>query len=274
MAMTVLSIFALISLTPAILLPYRKDPKPDRWFWAMLALAIAGTVVLILTRLSTGWKTDVSTALWFTIFACLILYLPIVTSVSKDSWRLSPLLMPYLFILGVLAIFLSDSSNQPLVNNAHVVLMGTHILVSVATYGLITLAAVAALAASIQSRALKLKKRTTLSKLLPSVTSSEKLVLQLLYTGELVLIAGLITGMASQYLNTDKLLIFDHKTIFAITVFLVIGILLILNHHSGTRGKTSTHLVLLAYILLTLGYPGVKLVTDVILVEQHFHSTL
>ena len=232
MALTALSIFALISLTPAILLPYRKDPKPDRWFWAMLALAIAGTVVLILMRLSTGWKTDVSTALWFTIFACLILYLPIVTSVSKDSWRLSPLLMPYLFILGVLATFLSDSSNQPLVNNAHVVWMGTHILVSVATYGLITLA------------------------------------------GEFVLVAGLITGMASQYLNTEKLLIFDHKTIFAITVFLVIGILLILNHHSGTRGKTSTHLVLLAYILLTLGYPGVKLVTDVILVEQHFHSTL
>ena len=98
------------------------------------------------------------------------------------------------------------------------------------------------------------------------MTSSEKLVLQLLYTGEFVLVAGLITGMASQYLNTDKLLIFDHKTIFAITVFLVIGILLILNHQSGTRGKTSTHLVLLAYILLTLGYPGVKLVTDVILV--------
>ena len=144
--------------------------------------------------------------------------------------------------------------------------MGTHILVSVATYGLITLAAVAALAASIQTRALKLKKRTTLSKLLPSVTSSEKLVLQLLYTGEFVLVAGLITGMASQYLNTDKLLIFDHKTIFAITVFLVIGILLILNHYSGTRGRTSTHLVLLAYVLLTLGYPGVKLVTGVILV--------
>ena len=144
--------------------------------------------------------------------------------------------------------------------------LGTHILVSVATYGLITLAAVAALAASIQSRALKLKKRTTLAKLLPSVTSSEKLVFRLLYAGEVILAAGLITGMASQYLNTGNLLIFDHKTIFAITVFLVIGILLILNHHLGTRGRTSTHLVLLAYLLLTLGYLGVKLVTEVILV--------
>ena len=107
MAMTVFSIFALISLTPAILLPYRKDPKPDGWFWAMLALAIAGTVVLILTRLSTGWKTDISTALWFTIFACLILYLLIVASVSKDSWRLSPLLMTYLFLLVILATLLT-----------------------------------------------------------------------------------------------------------------------------------------------------------------------
>ena len=77
--------------------------------------------------------------------------------------------MPYLFILGVLAVYLSDSFDQPLVNDAHLVWMGTHILVSVTTYGLITLATVSALAAYIQSRALKQKKRTTLSKILPSV---------------------------------------------------------------------------------------------------------
>ena len=122
--------------------------------------------------------------------------------------------MPYLFILGIVATVFSDVVDQPLVHNTHVVWMTTHIFVSVTTYALITLAAVSALAASIQSRALKLKKRTMLSKLLPSVTSSEKLVLQLLFAGEFVLASGLLTGMASQYLNVGKLLIFDHKTIF------------------------------------------------------------
>ena len=158
MALTIFSIFALISLAPAIFLPFRKSPKRDGLFWVMLGFAILSTTALILTRQSTGWKTDVSTALWLTIFTCLILYFLIVTTISKDSWRLSPILMPYLFILGVLAVYLSDSFDQPLVNDAHLVWMGTHILVSVTTYGLITLATVSALAAYIQSRALKQKK--------------------------------------------------------------------------------------------------------------------
>ena len=96
-------------------------------------------------------------------------------------------------------------------------------------------------------------------------TYSEKLVLRLLYAGEIVLALGLITGMASQYFNHGQLLILDHKTIFSILVFLVIGLLLVVNHHSGARGKTVTKLVLLAYLLLPLGYPGVKLVTNIIL---------
>ena len=75
-----------------------------------------------------------------------------------------------------------------------------------------------------------------------------------------------ITGMASQYFSHGQLLILDHKTIFSISVFLVIGFLLMLNHHSGARGKIVTKLVLLAYLLLTLGYPGVKLVTNIILI--------
>ena len=174
--------------------------------------------------------------------------------------------MPYLFILGILASIWSQSPDQPLVSEPSIAWIGVHVVVSVATYGLITLAAVAALAAALQARALKNKKRTNLSRLLPPVAASEKLVLQLLFSGEFVLAAGLITGMASLYSTTGHLLIFDHKTTFTVAVFFVIGILLLAHYRSGTRGKTATHMVLLAYLLLTLGYPGVKFVTDIILI--------
>jgi ABC-type uncharacterized transport system permease subunit len=41
--------------------------------------------------------------------------------------------------------------------------------------------------------------------------------------------------------------------------------LLILHHYSGLRGRRAARLVLLAYLLLTLAYPGVKFVTDILL---------
>ncbi len=262
----ILPVFALISLIPSILLPYRRLSKRDLFFWSMLALAVIVTLSLTLVRQSAGWKTDLSTALWLTILTCLILH-TVVAIISKDGWRLTPLLMPYLFILGSLAIILTDTNpDQFMINNAPTAWVSTHIFVSILTYGLITLSAIAALAASIQSRALKSKKRTSLSTLLPSVASSEKLVLRFLFSGELVLTVGLITGIALSYLSDGKVIVFDHKTIFAIAVFLIIGCLLLLNHNTGARGKTFTHLVLLAYLLLTLGYPGVKVVTQLILI--------
>ena len=264
MTLTVLSITTLISMVPAMLVAFRRTPRRDGIFWAGLAVAICGTLVLVLLRQSSGWKTGLSTALWLTILACLILYV-VVANISEDSWRLAPLLLPYLFLLGILATMWSHSPDQPMLNKAPVAWMGTHIIISVATYGLITLAAVAALAAAMQARALKHKSRTALSRLLPPVTSSEKLVLQLLMAGEIVLAAGLVTGMASLYFTTGKIIIVDHKTTFTFMVFVVVGILLISNYRSGARGKSVTQMVLFSYLLLTLGYPGVKLVTDIIL---------
>ena len=80
-----------------------------------------------------------------------------------------------------------------------------------------------------------------------------------------MLAIGLATGMALQYGETGKLLIIDHKTILTITAFVVIGGLLAAHFKTGLRGRQAARIVLLAYLLLTLGYPGVKFVTDVIM---------
>jgi ABC-type uncharacterized transport system permease subunit len=41
--------------------------------------------------------------------------------------------------------------------------------------------------------------------------------------------------------------------------------LLVAHYRSGMRGRRAARVVLLAYLLLTLGYPGVKFVTDVLM---------
>jgi 2C-methyl-D-erythritol 2,4-cyclodiphosphate synthase len=69
-----------------------------------------------------------------------------------------------------------------------------------------------------------------------------------------------LAGIAS-----GELLAFDHKTVLSLLAFAIIGALLVLQFRSGLRGRRAARLVLAAYLLLTLAYPGVKLVTDVLI---------
>ncbi len=80
-----------------------------------------------------------------------------------------------------------------------------------------------------------------------------------------MLILGVCTGMATEHFDRGVLLKLDHKTLLSLlTVALVIG-LLVAHHRSGLRGRRAARLVLLAYVLLSLAYLGVKFVTDVLI---------
>jgi ABC-type uncharacterized transport system permease subunit len=104
-----------------------------------------------------------------------------------------------------------------------------------------------------------------LAALLPSVADAERLQIQLLGISGIVLGLGLLTGAATQYVENGDLMEFNHKTVLALAAFVVIVLLLAVHHRTGVRGRRATRFVLLAYLLLTLAYPGVKFVTDVIL---------
>jgi len=193
------------------------------------------------------------------IFAAVVLF-------NQSAWRLTPLLTPYLAVLALFAIVWQHAPGQrPLAAAAPEGWIEAHIIVSVVTYALVTIAAVAALAAFLQERALKTKQPTALSHNLPSVSESEGLLVRLLVFGEVVLALGLATGMATQYGETGTLIVWNHKAILSLGAFAVIGALLVAHFSSGMRGKRITRIVLLAYLLLTLGYPGVKFVTDILI---------
>jgi len=129
----------------------------------------------------------------------------------------------------------------------------------------LTLAAIAGLSVLLQERALKSKQPTRLTRSLPSVADSESLQIHLLAVSAVVLGIGLITGMAMEWLERGVLLVFDHKILLSLLSFAVICALLVAHYRTGMRGRRAARLVLLAYLLLTLGYPGVKFVTEVLL---------
>ena len=262
---TILSLAALVALIPAAVLPLRHAAtRPDLLFWAAVAVALAGPGAHVVVLLGDGWPTGLAPALWVSIAVSLAMF-AVLASTSREGWRLRPLLLPYLILLGLVAAVWGRAPAQATLTSAPDAWLVLHIVASVATYGLCTLAAVAAAAAFLQERALKNKRPTALSRVLPSISDASLLEVRLLAVSEAVLALGIVSGMARDYLSSGQLLHFDHKTLLAMLAFLVIGVLLFLHQRSGLRGQRAARLVLLAYLLLTLAYPGVKFVTDVLI---------
>ena len=260
----VLGVAALMALVPASLLPYRRPAEaPDLLFWAVLGAAVAGPVAYSLVSLLDSWKTGVAIALWLSIAASLLIFAAL-AALAREAWRLTPLLLPYLCILALLALAWGRAPESDAVSEAPDLWLGLHIAVSLATYALVTISAVAGVAALIQERALKAKRSSALARRLPAIADAEALQLRLLGAAELVLGVGVLTGMGLQYAESGSVLAFDHKTVLSLLAFAVIGLLLIVHHWTGLRGRRAARLVLLAYLLLTLAYPGVKFVTDVL----------
>lgn len=259
----ILNLSALLALVPASALSLRRPRGRDGLFWLLLAVAIAGPAVVAIDDLAHGWLGSLSAALWMTIVATLLMFI-VICAATREGWRLTPLLLPYLLLVGLGAALASHVPHSP-VGASPESWIEIHVLVSVMTYGLLTNAAIAGLAVVLQERALKRRRPSPLTASLPAVADAERLQIQLLGASTLVLGAGLLTGVASQVVETGSLLEFNHKTVLALTAFLVIVALLAVHHQTGLRGRQAARFVLVAYLLVTLAYPGVKFVTDVLL---------
>ncbi len=261
----IFSISAVLALAvPALY--FLKDPKErNSTFWALLAVALAGAVSWTMAQLSGQWRTSLSLAIWVTISASIISFI-ITCLIHRLAWRLTPLLMPYLALMGLWAMIWHAFPGHTIHEEgaiSHWIIF--HITVSVFTYALATIAAVAALSAFLVERALKQKRPTRLTRMLPSVIDSEFLLTRLLFTSEAILGIDILSGMGVSMMENGQLLTADHKTLFSIAAFIAIAGLLFAQHQSGIRGKKATRIVLCAYLLLSLGFLGVKFVTDVMM---------
>ncbi|KAF0112659.1 MAG: hypothetical protein FD149_2394, partial [Rhodospirillaceae bacterium] len=239
---------AVAALLPAAWFSWRR-PKGDGLFWAAVGLAMVGSLGRVVLLLGHAWQTSWSAALWVSIAASLVVFVG-VAGLMRAAWRLFPLLAPYLALLGLMAA-LGRSGGESSMPAPTMPWLEFHIVVSIATYATLTIAAVAALAAFLQEKDLKAKRATPVSRRLPSVAEAESLSGRLLVTSQIVLGFGLASGMAVQYLETGTVLRLDHKTLLSLLAFAVIALLLLLRRLTGVRGRSAARGVLLAYLLLT-----------------------
>lgn len=258
-----LDVLAIGSLIPAALVPLRAGTARGAAFWVAAGLAVLGPAALSVTLLSSAWRTDFGTALWVSIAVSAALFAGL-SATTRAGWRLAPLLMPYLLALGFFATVVRGDP-RPMVGGAPPLWIDLHIVMSVLTYALLTLAAMASLAVFLQERALKRKRPSRLTRMLPAVLESETLAGRLLAASEVVLGLGVVSGMATLYFETGQILRIDHKTLLSLIAFALIGALLVGHRVCGIRGRLAARVVLIAYLMLTLAYPGVKFVTQVFL---------
>jgi ABC-type uncharacterized transport system permease subunit len=264
LGLNAINLAALAALLPATLLAWRRPGPTDASFWAVLLVGLAGALLVLAVQLPLGWSAGLGQALWATIAATLILF-AVVVAVAQPAARLAMLLLPYLLLLGLAATIVGTRQIAAAAEGPAAAWLDAHILVSVVTYALVTLAGVAGLAVLLQEGALKRRQPTRLTHLLPSVADCERLEVKLMAVAELVLGLGLLTGVATEYMESGRLLVFDHKTVFAIAAFVAIGLLLWLRRSTGLRGRRAARLALAGWLLLTLAYIGVKVVQQVII---------
>jgi ABC-type uncharacterized transport system permease subunit len=259
------SLSALVALMPAAVAPVGRERHTEGGvFWLLLAVAAIGPAAWATALQSPHWQTGISAALWLSIAVSVVLFCAI-SAISRAARRLAPLLLAYLIALGVLAILWQHEPARPLGEIATPAWFAAHILVAIAAYGLLTLAAVAGFAVVLRERALKAKRSGAFVRTLPSVAEGEELQGKLLRASAWLLAAALVSGTTVEWLQRRVLVVLDHKTVLSVLTFALILGLLALRRSGGLSSRRAAHYVLVAYLLLTLAYPGVKFVTDVLL---------
>lgn len=255
---------AIAATVPVLAYSWRSNLRRTALLWLLLVLACAGPASAVIARAHAGWLADFATSIWVIIAATMAVFIATAATV-KSTWRLTPLLSAYMLLLSIIGLAWQNVPGDPVDPESAGGWLIVHILLAVTTYAFATLAAVAALSAFIQEHALKRKQRPMLEGVLPSVTDCDRLIQRFLMLGEGILGLGLLTGVAVNISAHHPLLAADHKTVFTLGAFIIIGAILYLQARHGLRGRRAARGALVAYLLLTLGYPGVKFVSDVLL---------
>lgn len=254
-----LHLLAAATLAPAAVLASRRGVAP----WPAVALAVAGAAGWTVIQAAGAWLGGFSGALWLTVATTLVL------AAALGAWdarvrALGVFIHPYLLLLALIAAAWSQVPVARAADTSHLGWFAAHVMIAVVTYALITLAALAALAVLLQERALKARRPAPWLGALPAIADAEAVEFRLLLAGEIVFGLGLATGIAIEAARQGAGVL-DHKVVLSALAFLAVGAVLVLHARSGLRGRRAARWVLAGYLLLTLAYPGVKFVRDVLI---------
>ena len=141
--------------------------------------------------------------------------------------------------------------------------IGAHILLSILAYSTLCIAAVQAAALGLLINRLKHRRVQGVLDLMPPLATMENLLFRLIWTGEALLTAAILTG--ALFLEDIFAQHLAHKTVLSIVAWAVFATLLWGRHRLGWRGRTAISWTVAGFVLLILGYFGSKFVLQIVL---------
>ena len=237
-------------------------PNKANLFFILIVFAIGIYGLSSLIAIQNGWDFGVAAALRLSVFFTLF-WFAILCIASKIASKLAVFVLPYLTILSfaVLSLNFLDAQNtvSTEISSAWI---SFHILTSLSTYATISLATMSASSVFLSQISIKNKRSNIFVNYLPAINEADRLQTILLVISFFVLFVGILTGMTVENLKSGKVISIDHKTILSFCTLALISSLLITNKLFGLRGRFLSRLILVAYFLISLGYIGVKIISQ------------
>ena len=224
--------------------------------------------IIVGPYLHLNWVLALSAATWLGL---IIYWLENLIS-RMDGLQL--LLLPAACIVTALA---AAFPTVQVITHADNAWLRVHLLIALAAYGLMTVAALHALLMAALDRRLHRPLpppgqneagATLLARALdslPPLLPQERLLFRVIWAGFVLLTIAVITGSVVSQMLTGKILPFDHKTVFTLLSWITFGLLLAGRHLRGWRGRIALRWTLAGFAFLLLSYTGTRFVLDVIL---------
>jgi len=251
-------------IAAAALLYQSIRQRSDGWRKVSLLCAAAGALLHAGTQYIHWFgqeAPDVSLPHLMSLCALVIIVMLITSALSRKALYAAGLVaLP--IAAGVLLLeWVLPNHPIPLTE----VSMGTavHVVSSVLSFGLLSIAGVYAFFVYIIDHFLRHHHLNPLVRTLPALEVLEDLLFKLIASGFVLLTISLASGL--MFINDIFAQHLVHKTILSILAWLVFGVLLWGRWRYGWRGSLAVRLTLAGIVLLLLSYFGSKLVLEIIL---------
>lgn len=218
-----------------------------------------------------GLRIGLGVALSITFWLGMLVYLLESLMIRVDGVRL--VLLPLAAAAALMPLVLPAPTLIAHANNGWLAL---HLMLSLAAYGLMTIATLHAILMAAANRRLHNPRPSTdspgmspawlrLLEAVPPLLIMERVLFRLIWLGFILLTLAVITGSMMSLTVNGPILPRDHKTVFTLLSWLTFGMLLLGRGLWGWRGKRAMRYTLAGAIFLLLSYAGTRFVFELIL---------
>ena len=227
----------------------------------LLIIGMLAHAVLLYPHVVTLYGLNFNLFNIISLISLFFLFFYVIFSLYRPIVSLGILAAPTALV-GMIVGYIGRAPYRPITDIS--VGLEAHILLSLAAYCVLLMAALQALFLRLQIRELKHQSihRFWVNKL-PSLQSMESLLFDMLLVGFVLLSIAL--GIGFVYVEDLMAQHLAHKTVFSVLSWLLFGALLLGNWRAGWRGKRAANMTIYAFILLAIGFVGSKFVLEMLL---------